>query len=165
MTSGLESRVAFRPGTPLDGEALLSVHTRAVEITSAREYGEAIARSWIFGLTADGYGQSMAAGEEFELAEADGRVVAFCGVKDDEICGLYVDPAYGGRGIGRALFRRAMSRISARGHTRIRVVASLTAVPLYREHGFGIVRHRQKRSRGGLDMQVVDMECNSRTGT
>jgi putative acetyltransferase len=153
-----EPEITFRPGRPEDGAALLEVHRRAIELLAVRDYTPEVARSWAHGLTAEGYARSMRDGEVFEIAVFGDRAVAFCGIKADEVCGLYVDPDCMRQGIASTLLDRALNRIAHAGHTGAKVTASLTAVPLYQKHGFRIVRESLRRTRGGLEMAVVDME-------
>jgi ribosomal protein S18 acetylase RimI-like enzyme len=150
--------VTFRPGTPQDGAAILSVHKRAIERVAVRDYGEEIARSWAHGLSAEGYARSMADGEVIEVAIAEGRLVGFCGHKDDEIYGLYIDPDFMRRGIASILLERALQELQRRGHRRIIVDSSLTAMRFYRRHGFRVIRERRRKTRGGLEMTALDME-------
>jgi ribosomal protein S18 acetylase RimI-like enzyme len=140
---------------------MLSIHTRAITLVAVREYGEDMARSWAHGLTAEGYSRSMADGESFDVAVCDGRVIGFCGYKNDEVCGLYVDPDFGRRGIASALLERAMRALQRNGHRRIMVDSSITAVPFYRRHGFCVVTERTRMTRGGMEVPTADMEWHA----
>jgi putative acetyltransferase len=150
--------LSYRAGTPEDGAAMLSIHTRAIELVAVREYGEEMARSWSHGLTAEGYARSMVDGEIFELAVCNSRVIGFCGYKNDEVCGLYVDPDFGRRGIASSLLERVLQTMRGQGHQRIIVDSSITAVPFYRRHGFRVVRERTRMTRGGMEVPTADME-------
>jgi len=44
---------------------------------------------------------------ELWVAEADGRVVGFVGIADDELAHLYTDPPFQNRGVGSALLEHA----------------------------------------------------------
>ncbi|MPZ40652.1 MAG: GNAT family N-acetyltransferase [Rhizobiales bacterium] len=153
--------VTYRAGTPEDGAAMLSIHTRAIEFVAVRDYGEEMARSWAHGLTIEGYARSMADGEIFEVAVCDGRVVGFCGYKNDEICGLYVDPDFGRRGIASRLLERALRTLQDRGHRRVKVDSSITASPFYRQRGFRVIRERTRMTRGGMEIPTVDLEWHA----
>jgi putative acetyltransferase len=158
---GQGSMIHYRPGTPDDGAAMLSIHTRAIELVAVRDYGEGIAQSWAHGLTAEGYSQRMADGEIYKVAVCHGRVIGFCAYKNDEICRLYVDPDFGRRGIASALLERAMRALQQNGHRRIIVDSSITAVPLYRRHGFRVVKERTRMTRGGMEVPTADMEWHA----
>jgi putative acetyltransferase len=149
---------AYRAGCPEDGHDLLGVHVRAVLEVAICDYGEDVARSWVSGLTPEGYAASMADGETFDIALLGPRVVGFCGVKGDEIAGLFVDPDHMRQGIASTLLDRALARQRASGFPRCILSASLTAFRFYESRGFSVIRERAKGTRGGLDMAVVDME-------
>jgi putative acetyltransferase len=147
--------------TPRDGAAMLSIHTRAIELVAVRDYGEDMARSWAHGLTAERYSRSMAEGEIFEVAVFDGRVVGFCGHKNDEICSLYVHPDFGRRGIASSLLERALRVLQDRGHRRVIVDSSITASPFYQKHGFRLIRERTRMTRGGMEVPAADLEWHA----
>jgi ribosomal protein S18 acetylase RimI-like enzyme len=42
--------------------------------------------------------------DELWVAEEDAQIVAFAGLRDDELAHIYVDPRFQGRGLGTALF-------------------------------------------------------------
>jgi putative acetyltransferase len=153
--------VTYRAGMPEDGAAMLSIHTRAIELVAVREYGEVMARSWSHGLTAEGYARSMADGEIFEVAVCEGRVIGFCGYKDGEVCGLYVDPDFGRRGVASSLLAHALQALQRQGHRRVFVDSSITAVPFYRRHGFRVISERTRMTRGGIEIPTADLEWHA----
>ena len=78
------------------------------------------------------------------LAEADGVVVGFASFviaesAYTELDGMFVDPSYWRRGIGRMIFEAAQRELIARHATGIRVVSSASAVHFYKSVGFSIV--------------------------
>lgn len=147
-----------RAGSPADSQGLLDVHMAAVMGAGAQSYGEEIAKSWIANLTVESYSSAMQ-NEEFEVAleQATGRVVAFCSIRADEVCGLYVHPSFGHRGLAAALLARAEKKIASGGHSAIRLTASLPGLAFYQRHGYSRIREWDKPTRGGLAMRVVDM--------
>jgi putative acetyltransferase len=151
--------VALRPGQPTDAEALLAIHRRAILITGAHAYGPTLARSWAHGLSPDGYRRAMGeGGEQFVVAEMDGRLEGFCSYRQAEVMGLFVDPGAHGGGIGSALLRHAERAIEAEGGRTVQVNASLLGLPFYVRRGYVYVREFESTTRGGLLMRVVDME-------
>lgn len=145
----------FRDAVASDGPAMLALHRAAIFAVPDRFYDDAMRRSWASGLTGDSYRQSMTGGETFELAsDGSGRVVGFCGVKDGEVCGLYVHPDVQGGGVGSALLARAEARIADAGNERSRIVASLNAQSFYESRGWTLSGFETRKSRGG-DMQKV----------
>jgi GNAT superfamily N-acetyltransferase len=150
---------AIRPFRPTDGAALARLHRRAIMAIPEAFYPIAERESWAHGLTNEGYARAVAGGEIIEVAVDGGDTpIAFCGRKDGEVCGLYVDPDHQGNGIGRALLERAEAAIVRAGHRRIVVRASLFAVPFYRSKGYAEVGHTQFTSRGGLVISATNLE-------
>ncbi len=140
-----------------DGPALLRIHRRAILLDGVRAYSPAMVHSWADGLVPEGYERAANAGEAIEVAELHGAVVGFCGVADDEIKGMYVDPGFKRLGVGRGLVLRAFDRIRSGGHGRARVIAALSGVGFYEAMGFRPVRGVRHATRGGLAMPVLEM--------
>ena len=152
-----EISVTYRWMTPDDGAALARLHRRSILLDAARAYGSAIAHSWMEGMRPAAFADAAAGGECIEVAVAHGVVVGFCGVKDNEIKGLYVDPGFTRLGIASGLMVRAQARIAAAGHDGVRVTAALSGVPFYAAAEFRKVDARLHDTRGGLRMEVVEM--------
>jgi GNAT superfamily N-acetyltransferase len=94
-----------------DFEAMRDLHVAAILAVDPSIYSPEALASWAHGLSPAGYAASMAAAEEFEVAvDRDGRVVAFCGVKNGEVFGLYVHPRAQGANLGAILLRRGEDR-------------------------------------------------------
>ncbi|NIA67505.1 GNAT family N-acetyltransferase [Pelagibius litoralis] len=150
----------LRPGRPGDADGLLRVHQRAILILGRRVYSDAQVESWACGNTPDRYIEAMNEdGEAFEVAVARKTgVVAFCSRKDNEVRGLYVDPDWTRHGLGRLLLRRAEAAITAAGHGRVSIGASLTGLPFYEAEGYRVIRHRHWKTRGGLFIPAAEME-------
>ena len=73
------------------------------------------------------------------VAEADGQLVGMIDVKDNSHISLsFVDSAYRGRGIGRALLERSIAMCRSRdpGVRTLDVSSSLWAVPVCETLGF-----------------------------
>ncbi len=137
---------------------MLALHERAIRATGDAAYTAAERESWATGLAADGYLRSMADGEVFHVAEIDG-VVGFCGHKllgygAGQVCGLYVDPAHQGCGLGHALLANAEQQLTAAGADRIMVSASLPALAFYEAHGYRQTAVDQHKTRGGLMIET-----------
>ena len=87
--------------------------------------------------------QLVAAGQVV-LAEADGVVVGLASFvitesAHAELDGMFVDPSYWRRGIGRMIFEATERELIARQATGIRVVSGASAVDFYKSVGFSIV--------------------------
>lgn len=90
----------------------------------------------------------IAAGTYYVAENPAGRVVACGGWTPDRpgtgeiepglahVRHFAVDPAWSGRGLGRALFERCRQEAQAAGRTRFECFSSLNAEPFYRHLGF-----------------------------
>ena len=153
----MDRQITFRPMTPDDGQALVRLHRRAIQLEGVRAYSPDMARSWAYGLEAEGYARSAARGEDIEVATLAGAVIGFCGTQQEEVSGLYVDPAFQRLGAASGLMRRALKRIRADGHDHARVMAAMSGVPFYEAMGFRALRGRMHPTRGGVAMRVLEM--------
>jgi len=93
--------LTFRPSTPGDAATVHDVWARAVKAThdflTPEDFDEIseIVRT------------QYAPVAPLLLAEIDGRIVGFMGMTDLSVDGLFIDPDYHGRGIGRAFIAEA----------------------------------------------------------
>ncbi len=153
----METLFDYRPMRPEDAEAMARLYRRATLLGAARTYGAEMARSWAFGMQPDCFVQDLDAGLDTEVAEAHGAIMGFCVTSDDEIKGLYVDPAFTGREIAAELMRRALERIHGPGHEAARMTAAHSAAGFYEAMGFRPGRGRMLKTRGGLSRRMLEM--------
>ena len=82
------------------------------------------------------------------VAEQQGRVVGFYALDLDarppELTALFVEPAWIGRGFGKALLRDALARAAAAGVAGLVIESDPNAVAFYETHG--AVRQASRRS-------------------
>jgi putative acetyltransferase len=155
---------SIRAARPEDAPAIRHVHESSIRGLGPAAYTAAEVESWVGVLAVEKYVEAMMLGDEaFIVAEAapaeDGDgVVAFCSWTRDEVKGLYVAPGWARRGVGTALLRLAEAAIAAAGHRTIRLGATLVGRPFYESRGYGIVRHKPWKTRGGLVIDTLDME-------
>jgi tRNA (guanine-N7-)-methyltransferase len=160
---GIAARARIRRMTAEDGPSIAAVHRRAIlavpdEVTPAADRD-----SWAHGLRPERYAAIEEAGAEtFLLAELGGALAGFVSyaLRDDvgEISGLYVDPDWQRRGIGRRLAERAEAILRGHGVGSMRVRASLAGAPAYAALGYVECGRSVHRTRGGRDLPMVRME-------
>ena len=160
----MPAQVHYRWLTAEDGPALLRVHRRAILLDGVRAYSPAMVHSWADGMDADYAGRAAQSGEAIEIAQLHGAAVGFCGVLGSEIRGLFVDPGFARRGIGKGLIERAVERMRSAGHHQAKVVAALSGVGFYEAIGFRAVRGVRHATRGGLVAPVLEMARDLRPG-
>ena len=152
----------LRAGTPGDAGFIQRLHEESIRGLGPRCYSRAEVESWASSLRPDMYIRAMTqGGESFLLAEPEsggGRLAGFCSFAGERICGLYVHPRWAGRGVARALLLPAEAAVIAGGHAVIRISASLPGQAFYRKHGYRVLQPLAWRTRGGLVVEVVEME-------
>ena len=84
------------------------------------------------------------------------RVIGFVGVDGDCLAWLYVDPAYYGRGIGRAILRAGLAEIESQAWTIV-LAGNTPARRLYESEGFREVR-RFESENAGYPCECIRME-------
>jgi ribosomal protein S18 acetylase RimI-like enzyme len=89
----------IRPATPKDADAVSRVFVAARDEMTYLPRIDAVTRPRLGGWFSER--------GPIWLAEEDGRVVGFSGVKDEELTHLYIDPAAQNRGVGSALIEHA----------------------------------------------------------
>ncbi|OEO31618.1 hypothetical protein VW23_015415 [Devosia insulae DS-56] len=144
----------IRPMRAGDGEAMQRLHQRAIMATSDTYYSLEERESWAFGLRSDQY--VTPANGHFDVAVADGLVVAFCG--PDEVIGLYIDPALQRHGIGSALLGLAEARMRDAGTTLAKVHSALSSQAFYERRGYHEIERTTHKSRGGLILPSVRLQ-------
>ena len=152
--------MTFRRATPGDLEAVLAVIARADEAAEgwAPEAGAEADRARVTELLGD-------AGHFNEVAEADGRLVAYVNLYAREgnahLAYLFVDPAYQGRGIGRALMERALACARERGFRRATLGTAVENKPareFYEHLGWRDTGERRRHTFLGLDMADYELD-------
>ena len=151
----------IRPATEADADAVLELHVRAIREVCSRDYTPEQIEAWAGPKRASHYLEPIR-GKRLVVAERAGRVVGMGDyhVSTNEICAVYVDPDFGGQGIGRALFQAVIAALKARGFTDAVLDASLTSVGFYQAMGCRIVEQRMHAFRPGVSIPCVRMEIN-----
>jgi GNAT superfamily N-acetyltransferase len=148
---------SIRAFTPEDAPALCLLHMRAILATPDPFYSEAQRISWAHGLAPQGYIDASNKDEIYEVAIVGGQVIGFCGRTAETVRGLYVDPDFQARGIGRELLARAEAILRAEGRIVIEIEASLSAEAFYASAGYRKISEEMRPSRGGLMMGACIM--------
>jgi len=122
----------IRDYRPSDWESICRVHDRS---RPDELRGSFDARAFI-PLALDPEGEYINACEMF-VAQQDRDVVAFAGIDNPYFAWLYVDPAFYGRGIGRALLRHCLQRLDEDAWT-LACGNNDRAINLYVSEGFEV---------------------------
>jgi GNAT superfamily N-acetyltransferase len=94
--------------------------------------------------------------QSYVLARDATAILGVVALSGDTITKLYVSPRHVGRGVGRALYEAAESRIRAAGHRRVALGAFPTAVPFYARMGLSVIGHKEPTGAlGGLTITLM----------
>src|SRR3984893_13406670 len=134
----------LRPGLPDVWLAILEVQRSAIRQTAASAYSPAIIDEWAPAVIArervDTFQRWIERGEELIVVaiEPAGQIIGFGSIvpANSELRAVYVDAAYGGQGVGRALLARLEELARDAGVAELRMDASINAVPFYEANGF-----------------------------
>jgi len=121
---------AIRDYRPSDWSAICQVHDRS---RPDELRGSFDSRAFV-PLAQDPEGEYIKECDMF-VAEIGGDVVGFAGIDDPYLAWLYVDPAHYGHGVGRALLRHCLDRLSADAWT-LACGNNNRAIDLYLSEGF-----------------------------
>ena len=151
--------VTLRPALPLDIAALWALRTVAVRVSCATHYAPEQIAAWTASPVPDGYTAMLAAGGGI-VALQDGVLAGYAMLDADkqEVDAVFVDPARAGLGIGKRLLAALEQLARQRGMVRLRLSASLNAVPFYRAAGFVALREEAYAHPSGISLASVAME-------
>jgi GNAT superfamily N-acetyltransferase len=114
--------------TPLDAEAVFALHIASILAHCAGHYTPEQIEAWVRPKRAEDYVRAMEAGEAMFVARvADGTVVGFSSIRDDEVHAVYVAPGWAGKGIGLALLTELEAHARRSGVRTIRLRSSVNA--------------------------------------
>lgn len=154
----MQHRVTYRRSTGADAEAVFALTAASVARLAPDPYPPEVVATWMAGRSPDDYRADCAAGRLW-IAECGGVALGFAHGEPGEVKRLFVDAAQVGRGLGAGLMRRALADAMAGGTTRVRIEATLNAVPFYRRWGFAEVGRGVFAKREGLPaIDVVLLE-------
>jgi GNAT superfamily N-acetyltransferase len=134
----------LRLGRPDDAAAILETQRSAIRQTAASAYSADIIDEWapavIVRERVDVFQRWIERGDELIVValEPAGKIIGFGSIvtANSELRAVYVDAAFGGRGVGRALLGRLEELARHAGVAELRMDASINAVPFYEANGF-----------------------------
>ena len=134
-------------------ERLFEIHVAATNVAGAAYYPAEIIEIWHKGRSAEGMAKAIAEGNFYSLIDGS-EIHGFVEYSQEQLIGLFVDPASQGRGFGSALLQFATKRISSRPAF---LKSTLNAVSFYAAHGWSrgateLVRRHER------DIYVVHMD-------
>lgn len=151
--------VTLRPALPSDSDALWALRTVAVRVSCATHYAPEQIAAWTASPVSASYAAMLESGGGI-VALQDEAIAGYAMLDADkqEVDAVFVDPARAGPGIGKRLLAALEQLARQRGMARLRLSASLNAVPFYRAAGFVALREEAYVHPSGVNLASVAME-------
>jgi GNAT superfamily N-acetyltransferase len=157
------AKLLMRAATCGDLDTIAALQTRAIMAQGLDTYGEETCRAWArFGVEIRHH---LLNSGSFFVAEQDGVIVGVAGWSADSRerdCAwpryVFVEPSAARRGVGRRLMHRVETEVRAAGRSRLKLWASLNAVPFYQALGYRSIRPARWPLAEGLEMEHRLME-------
>lgn len=160
-----DDRIALRPATPADGEAIVDVHVASIRGLGPDAYDPAQVAAWAankrperYPLESDSTRAIVAELEAGDETEDANPIVGFgwIDLESGEVTAVYVHPDYARRGVGRTILERLEAVARTAGLETLTLTASLNAVPFYERRGYERVE-RIEHETGGETLECVRM--------
>jgi putative acetyltransferase len=155
--------IRIERAVPADAAEIVRVHRAAVHGTAAASYPDAILASWSPPVSAarieSTRGDIEAGDELFFVARHSETIAGFGAIepKSQQLQALYVDPAFGRRGIGGRLIAALEETARSLGLPLLQMAASVNAEAFYARHGYEVVQRGTHRLSSGQEMACLFM--------
>jgi putative acetyltransferase len=124
-----------RLATSADASRLFELRRKSIVVLAPGGMSQAEAESWAAKLTVAGMQEKLSR-LEIWVAEADACITGWAAIHGDRLEGIYVDPAFAGKGIGSGLLELVEARMRAKGLAAISAEASANAERFYLQRGY-----------------------------
>jgi GNAT superfamily N-acetyltransferase len=144
-------------------DAIFRVHGDSIRALCRERYGPREIAAWIAFRPREAYRLALASRDLF-VAEWQGEIVGFgqLDARRGEIEACYVAPEAVASGIGSALLARMEDEARRRGHTVVRLNATLNAEPFYARMGYRWLGRASHRVAEDVELDCVRMEKSLR---
>lgn len=124
-----------RLATFADASRLFELRRKSIVVLAPGGMSQAEAETWAAKLTVAGMQRKLSQ-LEIWVAEVDASIAGWAAIDGDRLEGMYVDPAFVGKGIGTGLLELVEGRMRAKGLASISAEASANAERFYLERGY-----------------------------
>jgi putative acetyltransferase len=125
----------YRLATPADASRLFELRRKSIVVLAPGGMSQAEAETWAAKLTLAGVQQKLSR-LKIWVAEVDACIAGWAAIDGDRLEGMYVDPAFAGKGFGTGLLELVESRMRAAGLASISADASANAEHFYLQRGY-----------------------------
>lgn len=152
------SEITLRAADEDDFESMASVQRCAVDVTLREFYDNSSIDEWLKVIDTEKFRRVATSGVTSIVAISDGEIIGFASfhLSNSHLEMWYVDPAFHGKGIGRALMVESLARLKQSGTTEVTTEASAHARPRFEQLGWQVADEYDKPVFGTL-MHVTEM--------
>ena len=129
------TNVSYRRSNSADTQTVFELVSRSVSRLAPKPYSQEVVDTWMVGRVAGDY-QEDCTREVIWIAELDGKPIGFAHGEAGEVVRLFVDSDHTGLGAGVGLMQRALEDALPNKGGKIKIEATLNAVPFYQRWGF-----------------------------
>jgi len=129
------TNVSYRRSNSTDAQTVFELVSRSVSRLAPTPYSQEVVDTWMVGRVASDYHEDCA-GEVIWIAELDGKPIGFAHGEAGEVVRLFVDADHTGLGAGAGLMQRALEDALPNKSGKVKIEATLNAVPFYQRWGF-----------------------------
>ncbi len=130
--------VSYRRSMASDAPAVFQLVSRSVSRLAPTPYSQDVVDTWMDGRVAEDYLEDCS-GQVIWIAELGNKPIGFAHGEPGEVVRLFVDAAHTGLGAGAGLMQRALEDALPDGRGKVKIEATLNAVPFYQKWGFAKV--------------------------
>jgi len=151
--------ITIRRASAADIPAIWDIRTRAIIQTCSSHYAPALIDAWVRNPMPGGF-SSFVETEPFFVASVGQSLVGFAALKraSSEIDAVFVCPTFTRHGLGMRLLSHLESVATALGLYRLKLDASLNAVPFYQAAGYEVGHGGVHVAQSGLQIPCMHME-------
>jgi putative acetyltransferase len=148
--------ITLLPASGADIPTLWELRTRALRSQCASHYDPVTLQTWAAAPAPATYPALLAQGGGIKAYIKDELAgYAILDLQSNEVDAVFVDPRFGGQGVGKALLG-ALERMAAEPAT-LHLHASLNAVPFYEAAGYRAMKNTQYQHPSGILLDCVFM--------
>lgn len=162
MEKNLSQEISVRRAQPEDAFQMHHVHITSVRTLCANDYTSEQIEAWVGKLEPQKRRDYMAQADHNEILfvaeDKLGTIVGFSSLENDEVHAVYVHPSYTRMGVGTLLLNAVETEAVAQNLKKLKLSASLTAVPFYQARGYRVIAHSFHTLGSGIEIPCVAME-------
>jgi len=150
--------LTFRQAQKTDLPTLADLYRQTVLVNVPQYYTPEQTAAWAASLTESEQIQQFILSVTTYIAEEDGEIVGFAGIKEDgHVVSTYVRHDRLHQGIGSALMKTILAHAQRQGIQRLYAEASEFSLGLFQKFGFQLVG-KEAVERGGIQFQRYQVE-------